>query len=230
MKDVFRHISRTLRIPFNRHSVLERLNELHVRERSLDELVDWAIDFPSKGYFKISTIQVRSEILALANAVTKLKPKIILEIGTARGGTLLLWANLASKKVISCDINDMSRMLPVYKKFPPAGSQCEVVPMSGDSHTENFRKRVESELNGEQVDFLFIDGDHTEVGVEKDYNDYHHLVRPGGLIAFHDVVEKQAIPTNQVYYFWRRLRENMNTEEFISDPDQCGYGIGIVRV
>lgn len=230
MKETFQHISRTLRIPFNRYSAFRRLIELHSKERSLDELVGWSMRFPSKGYFKISTIQVRSEILALANAVASLKPKIILEIGTARGGTLLLWSNLATEKVISCDINDMDRMSPIYKKFPPIGSQCEVVPMSGDSHSEDFRRRVESELNGEQVDFLFIDGDHTEVGVEKDYNDYHHLVRPGGLIAFHDIVEKQAIPTNQVYFFWKRLKERVDTEEFINDPEQCGYGIGIVRV
>ena len=77
---------------------------------------------------------------------------------------------------------------------------------------------------------MFLDGDHTEAGVRADYNDYKEFVRSGGIIAFHDIVKEQAIETNQVYYFWRDLKESSSIEEFIDDPDQCGYGIGILRV
>lgn len=146
------------------------------------------------------------------------------------GGTLFIWANLASSKVISCDLDNASFRRSLYEAFPPPDSECKVVHLSGDSHTTAFLEKVENELGGEKVDFLFIDGDHTEAGVEADYNDYHHLVRSGGIIAFHDIVEKQAIPSNQVYYFWKRLKETANTEEFVNNPDQTGYGIGIVRV
>lgn len=63
-----------------------------------------------------------------------------------------------------------------------------------------------------------------------DYRDYSGFVRPGGIIAYHDLVEKQPLPTNQVYYFWQRLKQVAEVEEFIEDPAQCGYGIGIMRV
>jgi len=66
--------------------------------------------------------------------------------------------------------------------------------------------------------------------VESDYEDYREFVRPGGIIAFHDIVEKQPFETNQVHQFWQQIRKQTATEEFISDPDQCGFGIGIVRV
>lgn len=230
MKQVFKHVSRTLRIPINRFLALRKLQQFHSQRRSLDEIVDWALNFPSAGFFKVSSIQVRSEIMSLASAVEELKPRTILEIGTAQGGTLFIWANLASFRVVSCDLEDAGIRRDLYSAFSSSTSDCQVVHLSGDSHEAAFKERVEKELNGEQVDFLFIDGDHTEVGVEQDYNDYHHLVRPGGLIAFHDIIEKQAIPENQVYYFWKRLKENADTEEFINDPEQCGYGIGIVRV
>jgi len=105
-----------------------------------------------------------------------------------------------------------------------------VTLLSGNSHEAEFRRRVEDGLNGAKADILFIDGDHTEGGVEADYREYHHLVRPGGIIAFHDIVEKQQITTNQVYYFWNRVKEGKVTEEFIHDPQQCGFGIGIIRV
>lgn len=222
---------RNLRLPFNRRAAFRRLQEYHARPRTLDERIDWAMNFGGHGYFRIKTLQIRSEITALARAVEALKPKIILEIGTARGGTLLIWSSLASDKVISCDMQDMSIQGELLRALPPKDSQCEVVLLSGNSHDPDFRRRVIQELGGEQVDLLFIDGDHTEQGVEADYRDYHHLVRPGGIIAFHDIVESQPLDINQVYYFWQRLkREGVQTEEFIDAPDQCGFGIGIVHV
>jgi hypothetical protein len=66
--------------------------------------------------------------------------------------------------------------------------------------------------------------------VEADYRDYSPLVRPGGLIAFHDVVESQPLPGNQVHRFWRRIRQGRDTREFIADAGQCGFGIGVIRV
>lgn len=225
-----KHITRLLRVPFNRYSAFKKLKEFHEKKADIETLIDWAIKFPSSGYMKVSSIQIRSEIKSLARAVTELKPKNILEIGTARGGTLFIWANLASSKVISCDLEDASIKRSFYEAFPPNNSQCKVTHLDGDSHDNHFLKKVENELDGELVDFLFIDGDHTEVGVEADYKDYHHLVRSGGIIAFHDIVEKQAILTNQVYYFWKRIKLNTITEEFVNDPCQTGYGIGIIRV
>lgn len=222
---------RDLRLPFNRRAAFKRLAQYHAQARTLDDRIDWAMDFGGHGYFRIKTLQVRSEITSLARAVEALKPKTILEIGTARGGTLLIWSSLASKKVISCDMQDMSIQGELLRALPPKGSACEVVLLSGNSHDPDFRQSVEQELNGEQVDLLFIDGDHTEKGVEADYRDYHHLVRRGGIIAFHDIVENQPLDINQVYYFWERLKkEGVQTEEFIDDPEQCGFGIGIVRV
>lgn len=230
MSDAVRNLGRKIRAPFNKRSALKELEKFHSESRSLDEIVDAAIKFPSHGLFRVESIQQRSEILSLAQAVADLKPKNILEIGTARAGTLLIWSHLASQKVVSCDLLDPGERRTLYEAFPPPSSSCKVTHLSGDSHSAEFKEKVEAQFNGEQVDFLFIDGDHTEKGVEQDYNDYHHMVRPGGLIAFHDIVEKQALPTNQVYYFWKRFKQGRDVEEFVHDADQTGFGIGIVRV
>ncbi len=230
MKEKIKHLNRTLRIPINRYFAFRQLKKFHERQRSIDEIVEWAMRFPSKGYFRVDSIQKRSEITALAEAVKALQPRNVLEIGTARAGTLFIWSQLTSNKVVSCDLESAGVKRALFESFPPPGSGCVVRHIDGDSHSEEMRKRVEQAFNGEPVDFLFIDGDHTEVGVEKDYNDYHHLVRPGGIIAFHDIVEKQALATNQVYFFWKRLKEGRNIQEFIDDPAQTGFGIGVLRV
>jgi predicted O-methyltransferase YrrM len=36
------------------------------------------------------------------------------------------------------------------------------------------------------IDFLFIDGDHDEVAVMRDWSDWSRFVVPGGVVAFHD--------------------------------------------
>lgn len=174
--------------------------------------------------------RVPFEILSLARRVQELKPRVILEIGTARGGTLLIWSRIASESVISCDLQDMRAQEPLFTRFPPPGSQCRVTLLSGDSHAASFRARVAETLAGRQADFLFIDGDHREPGVTADYEDYCGFVRPGGLIAFHDIVENQPLETNQVNRLWRKLRDRPGTEELINDPKQCGFGIGVIRV
>jgi len=36
------------------------------------------------------------------------------------------------------------------------------------------------------LDFVLIDGDHSDAGVEKDWNDWSPFVKPGGVVIFHD--------------------------------------------
>jgi predicted O-methyltransferase YrrM len=230
MSGILKTLSRQLRQPFNSLYAHRRLKEYHSKPRSLEEVVDWAMNFGGGGYMAVRTFQIPTEITQLAKAVQAIEPKIIVEIGTARGGTSLIWSYLASQRVITCDLNDLRLQRPLFSQFPPPGSSCKVTLLTGNSHEAGFKARLAKELNGEKADFMFIDGDHTESGVEADYNDYKEFVRPGGLIAFHDIVEKQPFPTNQVYQFWKRLKVGADVREFVADPNQCGFGIGLLRV
>lgn len=168
--------------------------------------------------------------MALARRAEALRPKIILEIGTACGGTALIWAHLAQKRLVTCDLLDKRGFADLLHAFSPPGSACEVTVLIGNSRTPEFTETVRRALEGEAVDVLFIDGDHTEQGVAQDYEMYGPLVRPGGLVAFHDIVENQPLPTNQVQHFWKRLRADADVTEFVHDPNQCGFGIGVLRV
>jgi predicted O-methyltransferase YrrM len=50
---------------------------------------------------------------------------------------------------------------------------------------ERFSFDAVSEWNG-PIDFLFLDGDHSEEGVQKDWDSWHRFVIPGGVVVFHD--------------------------------------------
>jgi cephalosporin hydroxylase len=230
MTNLLKNLTRAIRRPFNRSFAFKRMREYHASPRTLNETVNWAMNFGGGGYYRIKTLQIPTEITALVQAVKYLEPKIILEIGTASGGTLLIWSSIAKEKVISCDLQDMTVQQELFKSLPPPGSDCQVTLLSGDSHSPAMVKRVEQELAGREADFLFIDGDHSEIGVTADYQDYRHLVRTGGIIAFHDIIEKQPLPANQVHKLWQKIKLEYNSEEFIANPDQSGFGIGIIRL
>lgn len=210
---------------------LARLEKFHAAPRSLPDVVDWALDFRGGGGpYRVKTLQKRSEILRLAERVAALNPERILEIGTARGGTLLIWSSLARTQVVSCDLRNLDLQRELFTRFTPPSSQCKVTLISGNSHETSMVDRVQAALGGQQVDFLFIDGDHTESGVADDFRMYKHFVRPGGLIAFHDIVERQPLATNQVQFFWPRVKNDFRHEELIDNPAQTGYGIGVLHV
>jgi hypothetical protein len=102
---------------------------------------------------------------------------------------------------------------------------CEV--LLGDSHDPAMVEQLEAMLDGDAIDLLFIDGDHTFEGVKQDYEMYSPLVRPGGMVAFHDVCGHPTMPFIEVDRFWATLPGDK--EEFISGPELWG-GIGILAV
>lgn len=105
-----------------------------------------------------------------------------------------------------------------------------------DSHQSQTLKKVKEYLNGEKIDFLFIDGDHTYEGVKKDFEMYAPLVREEGVIAFHDIVQDYSTRygintsscTGGVPIFWNEIKNNYRRNEIIKNPDQDGCGIGVI--
>ena len=83
-------------------------------------------------------------------------------------------------------------------------------------------------FDAEPVDFLFIDGDHSYEGVSRDFALYSSLVRPGGLVAFHDVAPRVSAGTG-VPQFWNEFKATHDTQERVA-PNEPSYGIGVWRV
>jgi predicted O-methyltransferase YrrM len=99
-----------------------------------------------------------------------------------------------------------------------------------DSHRPETLAAVRESLAGRPVDFLFLDGDHTYNGVRTDFEMYAPLVRPGGVIAFHDIVPNPMCPAIEVPRFWQELCARHRVREIVDrrDSSQLGMGIGVV--
>ena len=185
----------------------------------------------------ISSTQVHSEIVSLGKIVEQLRPKTVVEIGTSKGGTLFIWARLASKEahLVSIDMpggeNNWAFPAwkePFYKKFASKGQHIDI--LRGDSQSPEMLARLKSILGGKPIDYLFIDADHTYEGVKKDYLLYSPLVRQGGVIAFHDIAKQAPITGCGVDRLWNEAKQGKKFQEFIENPNQGWGGIGVIFV
>ena len=134
---------------------------------------------------------------------------MILEIGTAGGGTLFWFTRVAKPDatIISVDLpggrfgGGYPRWkIPLFRSFVRVGQEIHLI--RADSHDPKTFETVKEILGDRKVDFLFIDGDHTYEGVKRDFEMYSPLVREGGIIAFHDIVPHPPQTGYEVSRFW----------------------------
>ncbi len=200
---------------------------------SLRSLIDFAT-LSFEGMIKPQ--QKKSEILELLKILKKIKPKFILEIGTAEGGTLFLTTRIATKDaiIISVDLPGGKYgggykiwRIPLYKSFALPKQKVHLI--RANSHNIDTFKKVKTILNGNKLDYLYIDGDHTYEGVKKDFEMYRGLVKDQGFIAFHDIVFHDEFLDVGVDKFWNEIKVNYTHKEFVENWKQGGLGIGVLE-
>lgn len=209
-----------------------KIKILNTKDYNLDILLNFSLN--SLAEF-IKPSQVRDEILELLKILNNIKPKVVLEIGTANGGTLFLLSHVASRDATLISVDLPAGMfgggyptwkIPLYKSFALSNQKIHLI--RADSHSQSTLERVKSILNGKEIDFLFIDGDHTYEGVKKDFKMCSPLVKNGGIIAFHDIVPGPKENVGGVPKFWQEIKDRYEAREIVKDWNQGGYGIGLV--
>lgn len=181
--------------------------------------------------------QRRSEIRDLYRRVKAARPAVILEFGTAYGGTLSLWTRLATDTatLISVDtppweLDDPGEpdKLALFRSFPRATQTLHLVRTKAWS--PETRDEVTARLAGRLVDFLFIEAEHVPGVVRRAFEDSVTLVRPGGLIAIHHIRPRQTRWLAEIPAYWTELRTRYNTEEVVDPQAPDGYGIGLITI
>ena len=181
----------------------------------------------------IKPLQVPSELHRFANIIAALRPEKVMEIGTFKGGTLCVLCRLSSPTadIISVDLPSGkfgggygAIYSLLYRSFCKYFQAMHLI--RGDSHSEEILTKVKSIT--QSLDLLFIDGDHTYEGVKRDFFAYSPLVRAGGVVAFHDMVEHPKDSGCEVARFWNEIKQQFRHEEIIENPQQAWAGIGIL--
>ena len=185
--------------------------------------------------------QKKTEIIKLAKIVKDLHPRIIVEIGTRKGGTLFMWSRISrAHKIISIDLpmGPFGEGYPIQKqklyKYFTFDKSTEMHLIQYDSHSEITINKVKKILQSKKIDFLFIDGDHTYEGVKLDFELYSPFVRDGGIIAFHDIVKNTTLHIDadkiEVPVFWNEIKTQYKNTEIIENLEQKSMGIGLLFI
>lgn len=209
---------------------------LRIKGFKVDCTVSELVDFAFNGCAKlIKPSQIQSEIYELVNLVSNIKPQVVVEIGTQRGGTLFLLSRVAANNgtVISIDLPNgrfgggyFNWRVFLYKSFAQSAQRIHLV--RGDSHKLDTINGLIAILEGRPIDFLFLDGDHTYEGVRKDLQMYGRLVREGGMVALHDIVVTPYRDGCNVNKLWEEIKLTHNHLEFVKDCNQKGSGLGVI--
>lgn len=181
--------------------------------------------------YQRSMIQERREIETLYLLVRALRPRTVIEIGSAWGGTTYLWTTIPSvEKVIAVDLAGEAGS-PIADAYYVScrdlmRTNPKITLIESNSHDGETVLRVREHLAGQPCDFLFIDGDHSLEAVSKDYSLYSVFVGTPGIIAFHDI-----LPPCEVSQFWKKLEGDKLSLVAGSYSPQLGHdwaGIGVL--
>lgn len=175
------------------------------------------------------TSQNSKEFDKLLKIYRLMMPKRVLEIGTHEGGTLFHWLQNASDGAIVASI-DVQRINECYYNEWKSDNT-EVRFYTGLSQED---EAIAFGLTLYPIDWLFIDGGHSYNEVKSDYETYGALVKPGGVIAFHDIIvdkpyigdDGRIFPT-EVKLLWDEIKGDLHTTEIVEPHDEWGSGPGI---
>ena len=189
----------------------------------------------NNGYFR--PIQDYGEVLSLINLISKRKPESVLEIGTARGGSLFLLCQAASDSasIFSIDLPGSINgggypewKEGLYQKFKKENQTLHL--LRKDSHLESTRDEIMVSMKGAKFDVIMIDADHSYEGVKRDFELYKELVSDNGILVLHDVIKNRFDPSIQVDQLWVEIQEKYKTTEIINDVGRGNMGLGIVHL
>ena len=184
-------------------------------------------------------LQQEIEITGVLDYIAAANPKVIGEIGLKHSGNSFLFTQKCrrAQQFVGLDLKLQNTVKLKY--VAPVGMKFRF--FEGSSYAAAIVEQVRRFLAGRQFDFLFIDGDHSFHGVKEDFLEYVSMVRPGGLIGFHDIVpddvarhgtrpEESKCYGGDVYAFWATLKPHFEHAEFVRSWDQTGFGIGVITL
>jgi cephalosporin hydroxylase len=204
-----------------------------MKRRDLESIVDAMDEYCGRGFYaSIRAVQVRQELLEFAALLQEARPRVIIEIGTYKGGTLYVWSrsNPTAELIVSIDLPGgrygggyERRRQRLYREFLFDRPGAAMRLLQSDSHDPATLEQLKAILGARRADFLYIDGDHTYDGVRLDYEMYSPLVREGGVIAFHDIATRKA--DAGVYRLWDELKRGRRWREFVQPRSNKGIGV-----
>lgn len=205
-----------------------KFNDLH--DRFLELKKRPGLFRKAHGKFSLFLQQIESEWTKIIGILNEEKINYGMEIGTFGGGSFLTLCEVANNNAVLIAMdnvakpyNDSELKKETLESFGKFNQQ--IYFYKGDSHEKVAVNWTQNILQNSQLDYLFIDGDHSYDGVKKDFNNFSPFVRQGGIIMLHDIAKGSG---SDVMVFWNEIKNNYSYQEFIENNNQGWAGIGII--
>jgi cephalosporin hydroxylase len=162
------------------------------------------------------------EISNFVEFLETINPRNIMEIGVKRWGTSSLWFKFCKRNDGQLYVLDSNEQ--VFADWV-CGCPSRVHPILGNSTDPQLIKVVHKLIPDRSLDMLFIDACHTFYSVSSDYRNYKSLVRVGGVIGLHDIVNHDTGVPN----LWKIIKTKTSLEFIDQHPPEgeavCGIGV-----
>jgi cephalosporin hydroxylase len=153
--------------------------------------------------------------------LSKFKISSYLEIGCRWGGTFVITNEILklknkNVKAFACDLIDKSNILNEYSNH----SDFKFIQINS--------MHLDKENIQDQVDLIFIDGDHSYDGVKIDFE--RSLQYSPKYVVFHDIASDAC---QGVVMFWNEIKNNYKHHEFVEQYDSVSgsyLGIGVIEL
>ena len=171
---------------------IQRQSDLKLKEQLLQAQI--ALDKYKFGYtfewLGIPIIRLPDDIVVFQELVFQVNPRIILEIGVARGGSVILSSSLVellgnNGRVIGVDIDIRSHNLERIKAHKMYKN---IDLIEGNILEKDTIDKLKENLGQEKVDILVLDSNHTHEHVLQELHLLNSLVAVGGYIVLPDTV------------------------------------------
>lgn len=211
-------------------------NAWHEARKQFESVTESA-DLYQIAVTEFGILQVEKEIVPFLDYVAEHKPVVVGEIGLKHGGNSFMFLRKLQEAELYLGMDLVLENINKLKFYRRPRQVMHI--LEGNSQLPTVVNRARRILGNRQFDFLFIDGDHEYDGVLEDLIQWYDLVRPGGLIAFHDIVPDQEARTGHkdassqlwgggVHKLWANVKPHFDHQEFVDSWEQGGFGIGVI--
>lgn len=205
------------------------------------EAIDWVsacqrFRGPAPWFEQIGPWNHPVDLQRLLMRLKEWNARLLLDVGDRSGGRVFLWSRFATDqaKIVVAGLpgqTPLAHKMAFFNGLARAGQviRCITTNESADA----IWQKVQQQINGPKLDFVFLDGLRPVDEVRTDYNRYVKLVRPGGLLAIDGIGGTTAPAPSQDggFQIWQQLRARIPKHaEYLSGTSMPRRGIGVVVI
>jgi cephalosporin hydroxylase len=167
-------------------------------------------------------LQWPTDLLILQELIGELRPRVIVETGTYRGGSAVFFASMLQLfgiedgRVISVDVHLAPEVREAVARHPLGG---RITLVEGSSIDPATVRRVE-ELAGDEANvFVFLDSDHSYHHVLEELRAYQRFVPVGGSLCAFDTIMKDLWDLPLAETSWKDDNPHRAVLDFVAETE-----------